>query len=306
MFWRHFKIYSPALLLLGFFIYPLVLWAAPASSHTFSISPARQELELAAGQTKIFNLKVTNLSTEAEHFSLSIKDLYPDLGGTGFTFSPNSIPASQYLFSRLDLSYPEQLTILPGETKFIPIAISVPETWPPGSLHGLLNLTLDQSGLAGTAKLNTSAGAIVLIRLAGPVKESGRLLRFNALATWLASSARPSLQIAYQNDGNVYLNPYGVITLKNWRGVAIQKNYVEPWFVLPGAIRNREITIAPLAGHWRPGFYRAQLDLNLGFNNQLSSASTYFVISPNPWILVLILAIIGGLLYLGFKIKKHV
>lgn len=284
----------------------LPVYGADASETIFTISPARQELALSAGQTKIFNLKINNQSSKPEHFSLSIKDIYPAQDGVGFTFDSNTPPPEQtYLFSRLNFSYPKRITVSPGATEFVPIEIIVPETWPTLSLHGLINLTLDQSGSAGTAKLNTSAGAIVLVRLAGPIKESGQLLRFNSFQHWLSAPEALRLQIAYQNNGNVYLNPYGLITIKNWRGREIQNTYVDPWFVLPGAIRNREMLIRPQASSWRPGFYRVKLVLNLGFDNQLSYGSSYFVVLPPPlWSLGLLAIIMAGL-YLGFRIKKN-
>jgi len=297
---------TSGLALVLWLFWPTLTLGALPNDNVFTISPARQEIALSAGQSKIVSLKIINQSTQTQSFNLTIKDLEATQEGRGFTFSDSNDSNLPYRFSQLDVSLPRTIKILPGETKFVPIEISVPANWPPASLHGLVNVALDQNVEdQSNAKINTSVGVIILIRLSGQVEETGQLLRFNALSFWLGVNDPLRLQIAYQNDGNVYLNPYGLITIKNWRGQEIKTVFLDPWFILPQAIRNREVSIAGPRGRWWPGWYRAELKLNLGFNNQISSSQSYFIVSPRLiWNLTALAIVLGGL-YLGFKARKH-
>ncbi|MEK7091744.1 MAG: hypothetical protein AAB900_02025 [Patescibacteria group bacterium] len=306
-FFQQSKLFFFCLSLLIWVIGPAGVWAADSTGNTFTLSPARQEVLVSAGQTKILSFKISNRSTQVQNFVLTLADLNPTEGGKGFVIGQPASSSPLYIFSQLDISLPIELTVSPGEIKIIPVAITIPADWPPISVHGLVNFSLKQIGNAGAnAQINTSAGAIILLRAAGQAKEQGQLLRFNSLTPWLGRAETLQLQVAYQNAGNVYLNPYGVVTIKNWRGRVIGQRYLEPLFVLPQAIRNREVLLAPPGGQWWPGFYRAQLELNLGFNNQVVPATTYFFVNPGWfWNLGALLIVLGGL-YLGFKFRKHV
>lgn len=293
--------------LAGFFILGLSFVEAaslilPNKPGTFAVMPARKELLLSAGQSQTIYLRVANYLGRETTFSIGLNDLSAQTyGREGYVVATAT---ARYSLSDIVSLDREEFLLKNGEEIEVPIRISIPADWPPSSVAGLINLG---PGLTKTssanAQIKTSAGVLLLVRIKGQAVEKGQVEKFGLISGRLVMAGQPlKFQVAYKNSGNVYLNPYGLVTLKSGWGRPIATYHLDPWFVLPQSIRLREIDFKP--HHW-PSLYRAELDLNLGFNNQVISQSFYFLLIPNYWQWLIIILVIILLLRLSLRKRRH-
>ncbi|MFA6415995.1 MAG: hypothetical protein WCW56_00730 [Candidatus Paceibacterota bacterium] len=293
--------------LVGFFLFSaLSVYSAglvlPNKPGTFAVAPARKELSLAAGQSQTFYLRVANNLGHQANFSADLNNLSAQTyGREGYIIATST---ARYALSEVVFLSKKEFLLNNGEEAEIPITVSVPADWPPSSVAGLVNLgpVSVKTGLAN-AQIKTSAGILLLVRVSGPAIEKGQLEKFGLIGSQLVGVGQPiKLQVAYKNDGNVYLNPYGFVTVKNFFGQKIATQNLDPWFVLPQSIRLREVGLP--ARYW-PGLYRSELNLNLGFNNQVIQESFYFLIIPNYWQWLIVIFAIIMLLRVGLRNRRH-
>jgi hypothetical protein len=122
----------------------------------------------------------------------------------------------------------------------------------------------------------------------------GSLLEFSTKnAERFFTSGPISLLTTFENTGSVHLNPYGEIRVTNILGEEVGMSIIDPWFVLPNALRTREIV-------WdRPflfGRYTFTLSLNRGYDDIIDESQV--VVWVIPWqvpvgIVTLLLLMIG-------------
>lgn len=271
-----------------------------AASGSFSVTPAKQELSLNPGQSIIKNLTIVNNLGHSADFNLSLQDLSggssPNTGVQLLSTGNSPYSLSHYL--TLPISH---LSLLAGESKDIPIAISLPANAPPGALYSALTVAVS-SVTNGDAKVTARLSSLWFVRIIGPVKASGQLISFSQLGSWWSKQLH--FQFTFKNDGNNYLNPYGGIELSpilgwgRWRAIV-----VEPNFILPDSTRIREV-IAPANGFC--GFYRATLKLNRGYDNIIDQRSKVLVVCyPNLGFSLLAGVLLFGLLvWLMLKLRQ--
>lgn len=114
-------------------------------------------------------------------------------------------------------------------------------------------------------------GALFLVRLEGDVKEDGELSNF------LFKNGQ--FWISYGNNGDVHLNPYGVIEIKNEAGATLEKIQIDPWIVLPHSTRSRALL---LQGSLSAGLYKATVALNRGYKDIIDEKEIDFRVGPVP------------------------
>lgn len=75
----------------------------------------------------------------------------------------------------------------------------------------------------------------------------------------------------------MYVNPYGVIRIKNIVGQEVGEVQVEPWFAMPQSLRMREVV-------WdRPylfGYYTAVASINRGYGDIVDTEVLSFWVIP--------------------------
>jgi hypothetical protein len=164
-----------------------------------------------------------------------------------------------------------QFTLTPGATQSITATIDLPAEVPPGSRYAAV-IFEQVPGASGQSTVANRLGGLLLVKVDGEVEEGGKLANFSY------SPVRNDFIISFANSGNVYLNPYGFIEVKSLFG-RIDEIGVDPWFVLPGDERIREI-------NWpqsRVGVYRATLVMNRGYDNIIDRSTVW--IWQVPWYL---------------------
>lgn len=241
------KILFTALLFLAF--------SLPVSAAGIVLTPPKFEFNAKPGETINDVIKITNndstplvLNAEAQDFVAS-----GETGQPAF-ISPEKNDAAISLAKWINVNNGQQTTILPGEKKEIPFTISVPETAEPGGKYGTIFFFPPSEG--GQVAIVQKIGTLLLVRVAGEVKEEGKLETFGAFDVSMSgeevgkSSSRffyevlpVNFSVRYHNSGNVHvkpegkiemynmfgqkLNPAGVLSIVNEAGIEMKKELVD-------------------------------------------------------------------------------
>jgi hypothetical protein len=180
----------------------------------------------------------------------------------------------------------------------LPVAIVIPATSAPGGLYGAIMISasnIDEvngvaqvDNAAGKVKVITRVASLFFIRVRGDVVENGSLTDFKAVKSFYESGP-VNFQITSENNGSVYLSPYGTIEVRNIIGQKIDERRVDPWFVMPGAVRVREIK-------WNSNFlfgrYTATIMMNRGYDDIIDTKSFSFWVIPWKIISIILIGLI--------------
>ncbi|MBI2482366.1 MAG: hypothetical protein HYV76_02280 [Candidatus Vogelbacteria bacterium] len=268
---------------ISFGLFDLVEAAPPA---VISITPAKQEVIINPGETKWINLTVINSLTQSVDFRLAVEDLVVEQNSL---IENVTVPTTT-------------LTLNPDQTIAVPIKVSVPTGAYPGTRHGQIAIVIKGTEAVGNkATITTQLNSLLFIKIPGQVKESGRVTRFGLLNGLInIPTQNIGFYIAFTNDGNAYLNPYGLIKITNWRGQELGHAVIDPWYVLPNSTRIRDINDLILP----TGLYQASLELNRGYGDLIDVKRIWFLVCPWWWRYILFG--LSGLIVLifGYRIIK--
>jgi hypothetical protein len=178
--------------------------------------------------------------------------------------------------------------------------VNVPSDAEPGGHYGVLRFSGRAPDLENTGVgLSASTGMLMLIRVAGDVKESASLAEFFTASEGNQTSLFESSPIGFvtriKNDGNIHVKPVGLIEVRDAFGNSVSTVTVNDTKsnVLPGSIRRFEGSIKQ---DWMFGMYTADLTLGYGTTGQaLTNTITFWVIPYK-----LILTVLIGLITLVF------
>jgi len=272
----------------------------------YSISPGKTELNLDPGQSAIKSLTVTNRYGKDMVFSIEIED-----------FTGSRVPGENIKllgnekgpYSLKDFLHPEMnsFVLRHGQKITLPVSISVPADAQPGGLYGSVIVTAvpvvkgedgkDQV-VSGNVAVVTRLASLYFVRVSGPVKEDGSLKEF------LVSnkvSFKPDLKFSakFENNGNVYLNPYGVVEIHNLIGDKIDEIKLDPYFVMPDSMRIKDLS---LKRSFMFGMYTAKIFLNRGYGNVVDEQSVSFWVLP--WLQTALFVLVVFLALLSVRILK--
>lgn len=216
--------------------------------------------------------------------------------------------------------------VQPGDRVEIPVEIKVPANADPGGhFAGVLFSPKDpeQTGDGSQVSISTKIGTLVLVRVAGEVREAASVSSFGAETGKTQFNHLPiSLAVRVQNGGNVHVRPNGSITIRNMLGgttATIPINDVQG-AVLPASIRKFSATweknpaptktgfFAEFGQEWRNfalGPYTASLTMTYGQNNDKTlNASARFTVFP--WrVLLLVVLLLALVIWLIVFAVKH-
>ncbi len=289
------------------FLMVIMLWLVPATLFAdVFLSPAKVELSLKAGSEVTQYLNITNRIGQEAKFNLSVEDFSQSAdfeGGVTLGKSVDGLNSSLGRYISLDSSS----FVLPnGGQARVPVKINLPKDVGPGGLYAAVLVSATPSkNEPGAAKIITRLGSLFFVKILGPTKESGLLkdLYFYPNKNPLENK----VEITFENDGDIYLNPYGIINIYDfYSGRLVRSIEIDPWFVLPRSSRARIVTL----GHFRSGKYTAHLLLNRGYQdivdeNYLNFKINFFSTKPERLFYLFVVLIIGFYLY-KYKSRLHV
>lgn len=280
-----------------------VAWAAPkieqisdiGDFNDYVVGPGRYYLFMDAGQTVIKNITVSNRFKTEKKFKLELEDFK---GGSDGISPIEFMGLLAGPYSLKDYLKPEvmEFKLQPGDRITVPVKVIVPKDAVPGGLYGSVIVTTDDRPVEAEVPPGMTQGALPVksriavlyfIRVNGPVKEEGVLKDFQANKKIYWSTKNPiAFSYSFVNTGNIYLNPYGALEIKNLYGSVVDRVDVDASYVLPSSTRVNSIK-------WEKDFsmgrYTAKLTLNRGYLGSPDQTDvktvTFWVI---PWIYIVI------------------
>jgi len=285
----------------------------PVGDNDFVLGPGKTELLVNPGEKYTKELMITNRLGRAMDFKIEIEDFK---GSRNPEETVVLLGDERGPYSLKDYLKPEitEFTLNHGQRMILPVEISIPQDAEPGGLYGtiLINTSppeitaeTEKEKAKGQIQLISRLGTLFFIRVRGDVKEEGFMKDFSVGKKFYGKGPVP-LQLLFENNGNIHLNPYGIIEIKNIFGRKIDEIEVEPYFTMPDSVRQREIK-------WERGLlfgkYTASLSLNRGYQDIIDQKSISFWVIP--WKIILVgfvglLLIVFLLVWIGrkFEIRK--
>jgi len=273
-----------------FFVLSLTIATAQAQDvnnsglkRAIAISPLTFELTASPGDVIQNKIKVSNpgntpilVSMEAEDFSA--------VGETGSVVVQEQNNDTFSLASWVTLSE-RKFTLAPKETKIVDFTITIPLDGEPGGHYGSILSAASPPDFVAGSGISQKVGALVLLSVAGDVRETLQVKEFSAPA--FLEKPPVDFLLRFVNIGTVHIRPRGFISITNMFG----KKEVDLAFpqrnVLPGSIRKINVKWDP---EFAIGKYTATLVANYGtYNSPLAAVVSFWVF---PWKIVLLIFII--------------
>ncbi|MFH2063558.1 MAG: hypothetical protein ABIJ46_05450 [bacterium] len=297
------SLYFGALVLLACIF--LLIPARPVSALT--ISPPSFDYSLDAGDTALGVLRVFNETQFTETFYPSVMNFGANSDENG---TPQFYPADE---DRMGQGLAEWISVdttkielAPGERYNLPFSINVPENNPrPGGHYGAIILASSPPVQGNVAVgISSKLASIILVRIAGDVKEIGSIAEFGFTNPKSWYNYPPiEMFLRFENAGNVHLRPTGNLIITNWYGHRVANIELNSEFksVLPLSVRRFDLVWGDESNsdglsqldreirNFAIGKYTVRLIVNYGTSNQILTAERVFYVWP--WRLMLI----GGL-----------
>lgn len=303
----------------------LIFSVAPLSASAITISPPIIEFDVRPGDTIVDTIKLYNETEETKILNGAVQT-FKALNETGAP-SFSSVEESTGLATWLKLDE-AAITLAPAERKDILFSINIPDNAEPGGhFAGVLWTPSETTALEGSGVgVTVKTGTLILVRVAGEISETGRLVGFTADKTSY-NYLPANFSIRFENLGNVHLKPVGAIEITNLLGRKVTSLPINGDLsnVLPESIRKFDATWqkteVPLgASEWQKerenfawGKYTATLTLDYGVDGQKAATSLVFWVFP--WrvtifylaiaLLVILLIVLGIRSYNKWLIKKY-
>lgn len=274
--------------------------------NDFTLGPSKIEAFMDPGEELVKNISITNRTGHKVYFKVSKED---------FEGSPDSNSVTVFLgdkkgkFSLKDWLNPEadDFYLEHGQEITLPVKISVPKDAEPGGYYAAVFIGSypDPTSKEGQQiKIVSRVGSLFFVRVKGQVTESGFLKEFSSNHYYQKGPIE--FNLVSQNDGNVHLNPYGIIEIKNILGKKISEIKLDPWFVMPDISRLRKIS-------WDRGFllgrYTATAKINRGYQDIIDEKSVSFWVVPwkilaGAIITLLVIVYLFYWIFSHFEIKR--
>jgi len=263
-----------------------------AVENNFVVGPAKLEATIAPGESKTVLISVDNKTGRTQDFSVSFEDFVPsgEVDQAVELLGDKTSATSLKNFLTVEKT---EFTLEQGDRALVPVRISIPVGAEAKGLFGSIvisavsqrnTLTDDARAYSGAVVIGR-VGALAFVTVEGNTNPAGALQSVktkNNSSVFLKGDV--SLRVAFENTGNVNLNPYGVITLKNMWGSVVETIVLDPWYALPQSVRTRDVEIS--TGNMF-GYYTAVAQVNRGYEDIIDSKQVSFVVIP-PFALALI------------------
>lgn len=251
----------------------------------FVVGPGKIEITIKPGETKVVEFTVSNRTGARRIFEIDTEDITgsQDPSQALILLGDDRGPYSLKDYVRV----PTNRFALDHNTRArIPVTISLPATAEPGGLYGsLLVSTVTQEGRAGDgmgtapqSAVVARIGASLFVTIPGTAVREGAFTEFGIVPpqTFFQQGPIP-FGLLFENTGAAHLAPYGEIRIRNIFGEEVGFLEIQPWFVLPKAVRLREVS-------WERevlfGRYTATALINRSYDDVIDEKSITFWVLP--------------------------
>jgi hypothetical protein len=255
----------------------------------FVLGPGKIEIWADPGEEFQKELIISNRIGQTMEFKIEIEDFKG-------SYDPNQtvilLGEERGPHSLKDFLLPEitKFTLKHGQRITLPVKISIPKDAEPGGLYGSVLVStnppmpkgeIEKEKAKGQMRIVSRLGCLFFIRVKGETIEEGLFKNF--LTKKFYEKGPISFELFFENKGNVHLNPYGIIEIKNLLGRKVGEIEIEPFFALPDSLRKREVK-------WEKellfGKYTALASLNRGYQDIIDQKLVEFWVIPYKIILV--------------------
>ncbi len=269
----------------------------------FVIGPGRFDVSLAPGQTRVVQMTVANRTGEGKIFTFETEDAQ---GSADPNRTVDLLGDKQGPYTLRDyISVPHWSFYLEhGQRALVPVTISLPPDAEPGGRYGslLVSVTSKPTEERGAGTRSASAiisrlGTLFFITTPGDIEWNSALTGFSTRNSQRFFGSAPiTFDITQENFGTVHTVPYGRVTITNILGEEIGRVNLDPWYVMPQAVRTRELV-------WNRdlviGRYTATAQINRGYDDIVDEMSFSFYVIP--WKLALMVFAILFFFFLGLR-----
>lgn len=276
-------------------------YAAPARKISgITISPAFQQIIVTKDQSeKTFDFEITNNTSEPYELSLSTVDFgsLDESGGVLFLGKADKALNYKYGLSQYVTLQQDRVVVEPKATAKVPVTITNKESLTPGGHYGAVLVSPIQIGNRPTkVQVNQVISSLLFItKQGGEVYKLG--LQSYELKTHLFS-APSSMDVRFQNAGNVHVIPRGMITITDPRGRIVKRGYLNEGsaIVLPETFRRLNVPLKTINTAWWPGLYHMTLTYHFDGQDTDQTKELTFTYVNGWYVVSMILLLALGIL----------
>jgi len=276
-----------------------------------TISPILDSVAINPGEGVFRTMTIFNEGDEEEEYYLFAKNFSPT-GEEGEVL----ISEEQYGLTEWIVFPARSVAVGPKESVDVDFSINVPQNADPGGHYAaVFASTRAPEDLEGVG-LSSNVGMLLLVRVEGDITEDVRLLDFNTIGSKKVYNHLPvKFEYRLENRGTVHVKPEGTIKVSGLFGKDEANANPDNSRNLPNSIRRIDAQwskgaveeggfFTDLKNEWKNfglGYYKANLDITYGANDQQIVGETSFWVFP--WrvmlsaLVIIIAAIILILLY---------
>jgi hypothetical protein len=222
-------------------------WAASPAVGSLTVSPAYLEVSLTKpGEVQAIPITYTNHSQQAVTLTMFALDFnQADANGTiGFLPSPGSYSYSLASFLSLEAS---EITIEPNEKKtFTAVVTNRPDLTPGGHYAGIIGKIESGPTRELGANVSPSLSSLIFLRKTGGERYNLSLNRTDRKES-VTLFYPETVNLQFQNEGNVHLVPYGTAVITDSFGRVIRRGVLNTssFLVMPESQRNITVSLRP-------------------------------------------------------------
>ena len=303
--------------------------AQETSGSGLRISPTRSVLSLVPGDSNTITQSVKNVTQNP----ITVQPVLNDFESDGVTGEPKLIGDTNKVSAyslREFLTLPEDFDLAPDEEKEVTISVAVPESSSPGAYFGSVLYRASPQGASGDGQvaLIASVGSLILLEVPGDIYEK---IQINSISAYLNKSSgslftkKPDqVGVEIKNLGNSFSQPFGKVTVKDWRGKEIfiyEINDTDPrGNILPDSTRlflndlfnvevktvnGKEETTRTSPIKW-PGKYTISGNISHGSTGEIYTVNSSFWYIP-AWLIIVLSVLLVSIIGLSvFLYRKYV
>ncbi len=230
---RALKILALIVCAVGFLLVPASSYAATG----LTIQPIKISETLSPGDSVSGNILLTNASDGPVDVEVSTQDFIPVGGADSIQFVGRA-PGVTSVKDWITVGSTQTFTFKLGESKQVPYTIVAPPNAEPGGHYGVVFFKATQPSPAGSLKVGTQVGMLVLVTIPGNHLQKGEIRDFSA-PNFIQGGPVP-FAITFENTGTVHFEPKGSIEISNMFGQKIASVDIGGQVVLPTSIKKLE------------------------------------------------------------------
>jgi hypothetical protein len=241
-----------------------------------TVVPSIAHIDLATDPAEYELTYINNTNAEIT-LNLSVQDFSELEDSYKLDFlSPQDASNYKYSLSSWISFENPQLQLNPGEKKSVKVFIDKTRITKGGHYASIL-AQIGGDNNAKTINVKGILSSLLFVRAStGQEVEDGKISDFSPLRDGIDYPTTYILR--FENNGNVYVTPYGLIQVYDPLGNLVAKGILNQNSLdsLPESIRRYDTDIINFQPLLLPGFYTAKIQLHYGKTNQKLSASTRF------------------------------